>query len=507
VETPTTIHHFQFVSNSLNARKFVLSSFTDRIQFEVAIVKTHYQEREELLDGHVVIFRRGDAMSQGDRRIWQARFKIDGRVGFKTISLKTRNHADAVAKAKSTFFQLTQLVKDGATLENRTFEKAWQDWYSYMLGEGVWSEDRQRWHLSYFNRYFKAYFGAKKLDEITIEFANSYWNWRRRYWVDGEGINQMTYNRRRKGMKTHSSHNAKKSPSPKTLDMEQSALNQFFDWCLSTRRYIRYPIKMKVTGAKGNRVEGRRATFTNEEWRYLTRNLKSWALSIGKYSHDKLNEFHRHHRRQLRYYVLFLASTGIRSGTESLSMKWEDIEFREENLKIRIREATKMGKPRLVISQPNAVPWITEWKVNSRYSNDQDYVWYGMSKLGEPQKAATDLNKTFQAFLQTVEYKGRNGGLLFDADGKRRSLYSLRHFYATQRIQQGVSYEDLRRNMGTGIQQLVKHYDWATTEQRAKEITKTKFAQKRRLDVDQVLANLTDEQKQELATRLSNPKV
>jgi hypothetical protein len=35
--------------------------------------------------------------------------------------------------------------------------------------------------------------------------------------------------------------------------------------------------------------------------------------------------------------------------------------------------------------------------------------------------------------------------------------------------------------MGTGIAQLVKHYDWATTEQRAAEITKTKFKQKRPL--------------------------
>jgi integrase len=373
-----------------------------------------------------------------------------------------------------------------------------------MLQENAWSPSRRKWHLNYFNRYFNAYFGPKKLDEITNEVANAYWNWRRNYWGDGgEGANQVFYNRRRRGLKTHSTHNAKKIVSFTTLRMEQSALNQFFGWCYSTKRYIRYPIKLKVVAAQRSKEEGRRATFTNAEWNVLTRNLSSWAYSKGKYSHDRVNEFHRHHRQQLRYYVLFLASTGIRSGTETRYMKWEDIEFRENDLKIRIRGATKMGKSRVVISQPNAVNWMKEWKAISHYNNHQDYVWYGMSKKGETQRVATDLNKTFQAFLKSVDFRGRNDGLLFDADGKKRTLYSLRHFYATQRLQQGVSYEDLRRNMGTGIAQLVKHYDWATTEQRAAEITKTKFKQSRPVDIDAILGRLTMEQKGDLIKKLS----
>lgn len=150
---------------------------------------THYQDRQELFEGNVVVFRRADAISEGDKRVWQARFKLDGMVGFKTLSLKTRNHVDAIAKAKSTYLQLTQAVRDGASLSSRTFERAWRDWYSFMVAEGAWSASRRKWHLNYFERYFRAYFGSKKLDEITNEFANSYWNWRRRYWVDGEGVN------------------------------------------------------------------------------------------------------------------------------------------------------------------------------------------------------------------------------------------------------------------------------------------------------------------------------
>ena len=470
--------------------------------------KSHYQDREELFDGSVVIFRRGDTCSEGEKRIWQGRFKLDGRKGYKTISLKTRNHSDARAKAKEEYLRFSQMVKEGASLRNQTFEQAWLSWFETMVASNVWSDSRKKWHLNYFNRYFGAYFKDKKLDEITEEFANEYFNWRKRYWVDGDGTKSIEYNRRRKGLKSHSTHNAKKAVSFTTLRMEQSALNQFFNWCHSTKRFMRFAIRAKVVGSQNEKQEGRRATFTREEWNVLTRNLLSWANGKGKYANDRLNAFHKHQRQQLRFYVLFIASTGIRSGTETRFMKWEDIEFGfhdrdgKECLKIRIRSKTKRGTSRTVISQENAVEWMKAWKEISHYKEDQDYVWYGMSKADEKQKIATDLNKTFRAFLKSVAFKGRNGGLLFDAEGKKRSLYSLRHFYATQRIQSGVSYEDLRRQMGTGIQQLIRHYDWSKTEERAAEITKTKYAKKRIVDIEQVVANLTNEQKEELKRKL-----
>jgi hypothetical protein len=444
------------------------------------MTETHYRDREEMFEGAVVLFHRGDAVTSGEKRVWSARFKIDGRTGFKFVSLRTKNHADARAKAKSIYLSLSQAVKDGASIDNnRTFEHVWKQWYETMISHNVWSDSRKKWHMNYFLRYFGVYFKDKKLDEITEDFANQYFDWRKRYWVDGEGTISIEYNRRRKGLKTHSTHNAKKTPSFTTLRMEKSALNQFFDWCHTTKRFMRYAIRMKVVASQRQKIETRRATFTAAEWNVLTRNLFDWAQERGKYAGGRVNSFHKHQRQQLRFYVLFLASTGIRSGTEARFMKWSDISLWEdddgiEHLKIRIRAATKRGVSRTVISQPDAVEWIRAWKSISHYKGDQDLVWYGQSKVGAPQVPASDLNKTFQQFLRTVEHKGREGGLLFDGDGGKRSLYSIRHYYAGQRLLHNVSYEDLRRNMGTGLAQLSRHYDHVLTEQRAAEITKTK---------------------------------
>ena len=45
-----------------------------------------------------------------------------------------------------------------------------------------------------------------------------------------------------------------------------------------------------------------------------------------------------------------------------------------------------------------------------------------------------------------------------DKDGKDRSLYSLRHYYATQRILEGVSFGQLANQMGTSVLMIERHY-------------------------------------------------
>ena len=84
----------------------------------------HYLERIEHFDGHIVMFRRGDALSESVQRTWQARFKIIGRNGYVTKSLRTKKYEDAYAAAKSMFFRLQQMINDNASISDHSFVRA-----------------------------------------------------------------------------------------------------------------------------------------------------------------------------------------------------------------------------------------------------------------------------------------------------------------------------------------------------------------------------------------------
>jgi hypothetical protein len=45
---------------------------------------------------------------------------------------------------------------------------------------------------------------------------------------------------------------------------------------------------------------------------------------------------------------------------------------------------------------------------------------------------------------------------------KERSLYSLRHYYATQRLLEGIPIHDLAQQMGTSVLMIQKHYSHLT---------------------------------------------
>ena len=133
---------------------------------------------------------------------------------------------------------------------------------------------------------------------------------------------------------------------------------------------------------------------------------------------------------------------------------------------------TKRGV-RYVQTQPNANNYLKEWREATPYKGNLHPVFFGQKSADddEPSKFV-DLNKSFQAFLRRVPVEGRKDGLLRDRDGKVRSLYSLRHAYATMRLGLGgVDINDLAMNMGCKVAQIERHYSHLLPQQRRRQIT------------------------------------
>ena len=83
---------------------------------------------------------------------------------------------------------------------------------------------------------------------------------------------------------------------------------------------------------------------------------------------------------------------------------------------------------------------------------------------GKPVKS---FRKSFDAILKSID-------LTNDSFGRKRTIYSLRHFFATMRLEAEVNPYLLAQNMGTSIEMLRKFYGQIVTERVAIELTKTK---------------------------------
>lgn len=418
------------------------------------------------------------------QQTWYMRLKIGGRKGYVTRSTKLTMYEDAYEFAKSELLRLQQAARLGHSFDEYTFEKHWNDWYERNLRNGTWQEARARWHKMYFNRYFKDYFSnADKssipLNDITSQFAAGYWDWRKGYWSTDKAAKLQSYNPKRRGAKTLGTANAKKMPALKTLQMEQSALNQIFFDAMERGR-MQQIVKMRV--AATDKTPSRRAGFdTGRENLVLVRNLRSYRDCVGRFASEGLNAWHKLHRAQLSYFIMFLLHSGLRVG-EAREMRWSDIKFdievegEEERIaEVRVSKATKKGQARFVQTQPAANNALKEWRKVSPHAAKNDWVWFGQQHDADGKATQVgDLNKSFQQYLRAIEFDGRQDGLLNDRDGDRRSLYSLRHTYATLRLEKGdVSVYDLSLNMGCKVKQIETHYSHVVSKQRRQQITRT----------------------------------
>ncbi|WP_037306895.1 tyrosine-type recombinase/integrase [Ruegeria halocynthiae] len=449
----------------------------------------YYENRQEHYGGALVLFQRNLAVavpnSKSHRKpTWYMRLKVAGHKGYITRSTKLTKYEDAYAFAHDEYLRLQQAARLGHSLDEYTFERHWNDWYERNLRNGTWADERARWHKMYFNRYFKDYFSnadksSKLLNDVTPQFAHGYWDWRKAYWTTEQAAKLREYNPKRRGSKTRGTANAKSSPAVKTLLMEQSALNQIF-YDAFERGRMQQVFKMRV--AAKERTPNRRAGFdTGKENTVLVRNLRSYRDCVGRFASTGLNAWHKLQRAQLSYFVMFLLHSGLRVG-EAREMKWSDVkldevvEGEEDRIaEIRVSKATKKGQARFVQTQPSANSALKEWLEITPHAARNDWVWFGQQTDADGKAMQIgDLNKSFQQYLRAIDFDGRQHGLLYDRDGDRRSLYSLRHTYATLRLEKGdVSVYDLALNMGCKVKQIETHYSHVVSKQRRQQITRT----------------------------------
>jgi integrase len=160
-------------------------------------------------------------------------------------------------------------------------------------------------------------------------------------------------------------------------------------------------------------------------------------------------------------YIEFLVNTGIRHGTEALPLRWKHLQWHwiGEKKYLRIWVSGKTG-PRYLIAK-NEVLVVLE-----RLMRWQDLPYATLDILIEAKLDRLIFRLTTGEQISNMENIFRNlmkhSGLMYDSGGQRRTLYSLRHTYATRALAKGVDIHTLARQMGTSVLMIEKHYSKIT---------------------------------------------
>jgi len=178
-------------------------------------------------------------------------------------------------------------------------------------------------------------------------------------------------------------------------------------------------------------------------------------------------------------YVLILANSGIRVG-EARNLKWRDIESQQRS---------ELDGSELI----DIIFWVKgktgSRDVVARSKDVSDYlgrIW-GLRKEeigGEPSldeyvfchRDGTSIG----SFKGGFEAMTKAAGVLKSSDGVKRTIYSLRHTYATFRLEENVSSYLLAKNMGTSVKMLEQFYGHTVNRSNAAELTKTRIGRSRK---------------------------
>jgi integrase len=233
------------------------------------------------------------------------------------------------------------------------------------------------------------------------------------------------------------------------INTHNVALNRVFDEAL-----IRgFMTKSQVPHLENRGVSSdRRPTFTAKEYIKIYTNFETWTKKARKNNETLL-------RNVLANYILILANTGIRAGTEAMNLKWQHIAIEDvKGQKMLTLYVSGKTNPRKVYAPASVAKYLN--RIKEQYEDIKDLTFYDLidKKLNKyvfrinDKDATTKLGKVFARYLTSLD-------LLIDKETEQaRTLYSIRHFYATKMLIKGISGDLLAEHMGTSPTMIKKHY-------------------------------------------------
>lgn len=406
-----------------------------------------------LLPNKVAIYQRANSGR------WQARIKL--KTGkWERYSTGTADEAEAREAALKLYYGSEAKAENRLPQSTRKFRNVAKYAITRMQNEldGGIGKVVYKHYISAINNYLIPFFGNKDIATVDAKSLHSYAAWRdQRMEVDLKA-------RKLKALKNRANDPASfiagKEEIQKigfkakqsTINTHNSALNRVFDEAL-LHGWITESIKPKLLnkGLKSNS----RGAFTEDEYNEILWQILGWSRT-GKTK--KTLEL----REVLACYVIILANTGIRAGTEAYNLKWKNMHYipsEHERPYLAINVDGKRGKRELIATDLATALLAQLAAINPRTKHFEELDELLEAKHDEYVFVDRSGNRVSteslrQSFRQFLEHHNLKEG----ADGKNRTLYSLRHTYATIALTEGRDIHKLAVQMGTSVAMLEKFY-------------------------------------------------
>jgi integrase len=396
---------------------------TDVLQ-QPAPALVHY-----LRDGEVILYKRPRS------RVWQCKYKLFTGAWVRVSTRKTnRDYAAQVAcdlydEARyRERMGLAPVQKTFAEIARITVEELRRD-LAAGTGKKIYAD-----YCRAIEGYFVPFFGERHLQNIRHENIAEFERWR------NEKMGKL--------------------PKSSTLMNFASAFNRVCTTAIQ-RGWISERVPLPKLSRKGEKGAVRPA-FDASEISALRVFMPTWETQ-GSYDFDRLQ------RPLLCDYVEFLLLTGIRHGTEAMNVEWRHCEWYEYDKVryLRVRVSGKTGE-RYLIAKHEAVAVL-----HRLHSRQQDVCDLDFDRvLGHSGKHifrnAIGLRpRTFNGMFEKLM---RESGLALNGAGQKRTLYSLRHTYATTELLAGTDIHTLSKQMGNSAAMIERHYSKLTATMAAERL-------------------------------------
>jgi integrase len=407
----------------------------------MALKKAEFNDDEVPIFEEALVYKRGE--------YWQMRMWLAKEHKYARFSLKTRNRATAIDKAKLHYHELMAGQLQGKSYFSITTRMGVEMYLEHRkkdVTNGFIVSGRYNTIATHLKHWLTFIGKDVKLKELERTDCEDYFASR-------------TKTKKKETIRI----------SQTTVENEQSSVNAMMAWLYKHKEtYIDgFDFKKLKAVDKGSEAN-RRNTFTDDE-------VARWIAELSKYikeAEKDLTEPNNLVKAVCGYYLGFSLITGLRRG-EQLQLKWSDVEDMEHTeargngfdlIKVTVRgETSKVRKTRkFVVKDSVYLKGLVEL-TRQRHTGKileldlinlvQDEIMF--STNGKTAITARAIGVHFDKLVALAKIP--------NSDKRGIVPYSLRHYFITQRVNSNLPPAIVAEMCGTSITQIEKTY-YHTTE-------------------------------------------